>query len=136
MTARTSRGSKRKGREYQNELLQLLLDSVPINPVDVHTTPMGQAGCDIFLGAETREIWPFGIEAKRQETTNIWAWLEQCEMNARKEGLRPLLVFRRNRGCNYAAMPLDTFLGIWNEVLALRKKVGCPNAKEKKGGKR
>ena len=85
--------------------------------------PWGQAGCDLYLSRAAREVFPFGVEAKNQETTDIWAWLKQCETNAKEEGLRPLLVFRRNRSDPYAVLPWLEFCAIWNEVLALRVKV-------------
>jgi hypothetical protein len=70
-----------------------------------------------------KRIIKFLNEKKLQELSDIWAWLKQCETNAKKEDLLPLLVFRRNRSDPIAAMPWDTFLCVWNEVLALREKV-------------
>ncbi len=123
MTARTPRGSKRKGREFQNWLHEDLLAKFPINPVDIHTTPMGQPGCDLYLGQGARDIFPFGVECKNVEHLDIWQALQQCETNAAKAGLRPLLVFRRNRTDPRVVLPWADFSAIWNEVLALRKHV-------------
>ena len=115
--------SEAKGRLLQQEVRKDLIEKIGIHELDIESTAMGQSGCDLYLSRAAREIFPFGVEAKNQETTDIWAWVKQCETNAKKEGLRPLLVFRRNRSDPIAAMPWDTFLCVWNEVLALRAKV-------------
>ena len=118
-----SSSCKAKGRLLQQEVRKDLIEKIGIHELDIESTAMGQSGCDLYLSRAAREIFPFGVEAKNQETTDIWAWVKQCETNAKKEGLRPLLVFRRNRSDPIAAMPWDTFLCVWNEVLALRAKV-------------
>ena len=118
-----SSSCKAKGRLLQQEVRKDLIEKIGIHELDIESTAMGQSGCDLYLSRAAREIFPFGVEAKNQETTDIWAWVKQCETNAKKEGLRPLLVFRRNRSDPIAAMPWDTFLCVWNEVLALREKV-------------
>ena len=115
--------SEAKGRLLQQEVRKDLIEKIGIHELDIESTAMGQSGCDLYLSRAAREIFPFGVEAKNQETTDIWAWVKQCETNAKKEGLRPLLVFRRNRSDPIAAMPWVTFLCVWNEVLALRAKV-------------
>jgi len=115
--------AKAKGRLFQQATRDTLIEQFRIDPLDIESTAMGQSGCDLYLSKAARDIFPFGVECKCQETTDIWAWVKQCETNAKKEGLRPLLVFRRNRSDPIAAMPWGTFLCIWNEVLALRAKV-------------
>ena len=59
-----------------------------------------------------RELFPFGIECKAQETLNIWQALEQARINAEKEKLMPLLVFKRNRSDIYVCLRLADFLGM------------------------
>jgi len=123
VTRHTSAGSKAKGRLFQQEIREDLIREFRLNPVDLQSTAMGQAGCDIYLSQAARDVFPFGIEAKNVEALKIWEAMEQCETNAEKEGLRPLLVFRRNRTPARAVLRWADFLGIWNEVLDLRAKV-------------
>jgi hypothetical protein len=123
MTANTPKSRKAKGRDFQNTIRQDLIASFGIHELDIQSTAMGQAGCDLYLSKAARDIFPFGIEAKNQETTDIWAWLKQCETNAKKEGLQPLLLFRRNRSAAYVVICWGQFQGIWGEVLALRARV-------------
>jgi hypothetical protein len=115
--------AKSKGRTFQQGIRLDLMTRFGIHELDIQSTAMGQAGCDIYLSRAAREIFPFGVEAKHQETTDIWAWMKQCETNAKEEGLRPLLVFRRNRTEPLAVVPWSDFCTIWNEVLALRARV-------------
>lgn len=118
-----SASCKSKGRRFQQEIRDDLVKKFGIHELDVESTAMGQSGCDLYLSRAAREIFPFGVEAKNQETTEIWAWIKQCTENAEKEGLRPLLVFRRNHTDPQAVLPWEDFCSIWNEVLALRKRV-------------
>jgi hypothetical protein len=123
MVRHTASGSKAKGRILQQEIRQDLIAKLGIHELDIRSTAMGQAGCDIYLAKAAREIFPFGVECKNVELLNIWDAALQCETNARNEGLRPLLVFRRNRTPPRVVLSWEDFCGIWNEVLALRKEV-------------
>jgi hypothetical protein len=109
MTASTSKSRKAKGRILQNLVREILVD-LGIPEVDVLSTPMGLAGCDILLSKSARELFPFGVECKSQEAIQIWAALEQCEENARKEALIPALVFKRARTHPWVAIPLGDFV--------------------------
>jgi hypothetical protein len=73
---------------------------------------MGQSGCDLYLSPAARAQFPFGVECKAQETISLPAWWKQCENNASKEGLIPLLVFKRNREEPLAVLR-------WTDLLAL-----------------
>ena len=67
---------------------------------------------DILLSARAREIFPFAIEAKNHETLNIWQSLEQARINAEKEKLMPLVVFKRNRSDIYVCLRFSDFMGL------------------------
>jgi len=73
---------------------------------------MGESGLDVKLSEAARKAVGFAIEAKNQEKINIWAAIEQAEENAAKEGLRPALVFRRNRSPVYVVIKWDDFLSL------------------------
>ena len=97
MVAGTPQSRKSKGKGFQNSLRDDLIEYLGISPDDILSTAMGQGGCDLYLSPAAREWFPFGVEAKRCESLAIPAWWKQCENNASKEGLIPLLVFKRNR---------------------------------------
>ncbi|MCK9288736.1 MAG: hypothetical protein M0P29_14365, partial [Sphaerochaetaceae bacterium] len=101
-----------KGREFQKYVAECLQEILGLPPEDVVSRPMGSPGLDIMMSADVREKFPFGIECKRQEKLAIPEWWRQCEENARKEGLTPLLVFRRSREDALAVLR-------WKDLLAL-----------------
>ena len=97
MTANTPQSAKAKGRKFQQQLREDLINHLGINPDDILSTAMGQGGCDLYLSPAARSRFPFGVEAKRCESLSLPQWWRQCENNASKVGLIPLLVFKRNR---------------------------------------
>ena len=126
MTANTPASRKSKGRVFQQQLREDLITHLDINPDDILSTAMGQGGCDLYLSPAARSIFPFGVEAKRCETISLPAWWKQCESNASKVGLIPLLVFKRNREEPLAVLRWSDLLALlqqdrrWENLAALR----------------
>ncbi len=112
MVATTPASRKAKGRRFQQALREDLITQLEIDPGDILSTAMGQGGCDLYLSPAARSVFPFGVEAKRCETLAIPAWWKQCECNASKVGLIPLVVFKRNREEPLAVLR-------WSDLLAL-----------------
>lgn len=110
MTANTPKSQKAKGRVFQQACVKSLVETLGINPLDIQSRDMGQSGCDIVLSAQGREICPYAIECKSVEHLALWEALGQAEANASKEGLKPLLLFKRNRSKTYAVIPFDELL--------------------------
>ena len=97
MTATTPASRKAKGRRFQQSVRQDLIDRLGIDPGDILSTAMGQAGCDLYLSPAARERFGFGVECKHQERISLPAWWRQCAANAEAEQLTPLLVVKQNR---------------------------------------
>ncbi len=112
MVAKSTATRKQKGREHQQQIATQIRTALDLPEEDVVSRPMGSQGLDVMLSARARERFPFGIECKRQEKLAIPEWWRQCEENARKEGLTPLLVFRRSHEDALAVMR-------WADLLAL-----------------
>jgi hypothetical protein len=112
VVATTSASRKAKGRRFQQAVRQDLVDRLGIDPGDILSTAMGQAGCDLYLSPAARERFPFGVECKAQERIALPEWWQQCTANAAAEGLAPLLVFRRNREDALAVLR-------WTDLLSL-----------------
>ena len=112
MVAGTPQSRKSKGRVFQQQLRDDLITHLDINPDDILSTAMGQAGCDLYLSPAARQRFPFGVECKRCESISLPAWWKQCESNASKVALTPLLVFKRNREEPLAVLR-------WEDLLAL-----------------
>ena len=117
MVAGTPQSRKSKGRVFQQTLREDLITHLNLNPDDILSTAMGQGGCDLYLSPAARERFPFGVEAKRQEQVALPAWWKQCESNASKVGLIPLLVFKRNREEPLAVLK-------WSDLLDLLASIG------------
>lgn len=110
MSANTPRSRKAKGREFQKEVRDMLLESFPaLEPDDVKCALMGESGEDLKLSPAARKSIPYSIEAKRQERLNIWEALEQAESNA-KDGTTPVVFFRRNRSKAFVVLPAEHFV--------------------------
>ena len=112
MTASTSASRKAKGRQLQQDIRADLIKALGISEGDILSTAMGQPGCDLYLSPAARAQFPFGVECKAQEAIALPAWWKQCETNASKVGLVPLLVFKRNREEPLAVLR-------WSDLLAL-----------------
>ena len=116
MVAGTPQSRKSKGKGFQNSLRDDLIDRLGIDPGDILSTAMGQSGCDLYLSPAARSAFPFGVEAKRCESLAIPQWWKQCENNASKEGLIPLLVFKRNREEPLAALRWSDLIRLIREI--------------------
>lgn len=108
------RSAKGKGRRLQAAIVQEILARFShLTADDVRSNPMGSTGSDILLSTAAKQHIPFAIEAKNQERLNIWSAIRQCELQAEKQRLTPLVVISRNRErIPYAVLPLPTLLDL------------------------
>jgi hypothetical protein len=108
------RSAKNKGKRLQNKVRDVILEKFDkLEPDDVRSITMGDAGEDILLSPAARRLFPFSVECKAQESLSIWSALEQAESNAGKH--IPLLVFKRNRSKTYAVLEFDKLLELLDE---------------------
>jgi hypothetical protein len=104
-----SQSCKNKGKRLQNEIVDMILEKyTDLTSDDVKSTLSGESGVDVQLSTIAKKLFPYSIEAKNQETTKIWAWLEQAEKNC-KPNTEPILIFRRNRSKTYVTLNIETF---------------------------
>ena len=116
MVATTPTSRKAKGRRLQQAVRQDLVDHLGIDPGDVQSTAMGQAGCDLYLSPAARGRFPFGVECKHQERLALPAWWEQCSTNAEKEGLTPLLLVKQSRKEPLAVLRWSDLIRLIREI--------------------
>ena len=106
-----SSSRKAKGRRACQEAQDAILSVFPsLSPDDVRIASSGANGEDILLSTAAMSEFPFAVEVKNQERISIWKALEQAETHGEKKLATPLLIFKRNRGKLYAALPLDALL--------------------------
>lgn len=115
MVAKSTASCKNKARKHQQDIATAIQTALHLPEEDVVSRPMGSPGLDIMLSERARHMFPYGIEAKRTEKLSIPAWWEQCEENAKKEGLKPMLVYRQNRGRAMVVMQFADFLEMVEE---------------------
>lgn len=113
--------AKAKGRVFQQKIRDLILENFKeLEPDDVRSTGMGQPGEDLQLSPAARKVFPFAVEAKKQETTSIWQWMKQAEENG--DGHTPLVVFSRNRSKTYACLEFEDLMKLMMELHELKNK--------------
>ena len=112
MVASTPASRKAKGRKFQQQVRQDLIDRLDIHEGDILSTAMGQAGCDLYLSPAARARFPFAVECKHQETISLPTWWRQCTRNAAAEGLAPLLILKQSRREPLAVLR-------WTDLLSL-----------------
>jgi hypothetical protein len=99
-----------KGRAFQRVVAEEVRATFALPVEDCRPAVGSENGVDLKLSARAREVFGFGVECKKVEALNVWKAMAQCEANAGKEGLTPLLVFARNRSPAYACLRLEDFL--------------------------
>jgi len=110
--ANTVASRKAKGRNLQNKIRELLLETYKgkVEAGDIKTAIMGESGQDVILSPHAqRTIAPLAVEAKNVEALSIWKALAQCESNT-KENEIPVLIFKRNYSKIYATVEIGDFL--------------------------
>lgn len=109
MPASTAQSRKAKGRNLQKQIKELLLTTFSdLTENDVFSRSMGASGTDVYFSEKADAKLGIAIEAKNQESLNIWAALEQAASNAINK--KPVLFFKRNRSPIYVAIPVTYYL--------------------------
>jgi hypothetical protein len=81
---------------------------------------MGQSGVDVRLVGKARELFPFSIECKNQETWMLPAWIKQARDNE-IEGTNWLLVVSKNRFKPVIVMDAEAFFKLYSETTRVRR---------------
>lgn len=109
MAANTPQSRKAKGRNLQKRIVKLLLETFPeLTEKDVFSRSMGASGTDVYFSEKAAAALPLAIEAKAQESLNIWSAMEQATAN--KDNNNPVLFFQRARSPIYVCITADYFM--------------------------
>lgn len=106
--------AKSKGRRLCASFAEVVRKITGLEPDDVRVTPSGVTGPDLMLSPLAKKRFPFEVEAKNQESLNIWAAIKQAEEHAKVGGGIPMVVFARNRTAPYVAVPMSELHRIFN----------------------
>lgn len=114
---------KSKGRELQKWIAKKIgyLIDLPFGKDElIESRPMGQSGVDIRLVGEAKEMFPWSIECKRQESWGVHGWIKQAKEN-QMSGTDWLIIAKRNREDAVAILDADVFFDILRLIQGRKK---------------
>ena len=82
----------------------------------IESRPMGQSGTDVRMESQVRELFPFSVECKFQESWAVHGWIEQAKENQGK-GTDWLLVCKRSRKKPVVIMDADRFFSLYKAYI-------------------
>ena len=106
--AMKTQSAKAKGRRLQQWMRDLLIEKLDVHPEDIESRSMGAGGEDLIMARAAREKFPYSIECKNQESTNIWKSYEQAKENAGE--YEPIVVLKRNNAKPLVLVDADYFV--------------------------
>jgi len=91
-----ARSNKSKGRLYQQEIRDLLLEQyAQLEADDIRSTSMGAQGEDLQLSPAARKLLHgIQIECKKSKCISAQRWVEQAKEHGKHE---PVVFFREDR---------------------------------------
>ena len=105
--------AKSKGRKFQQWVRDLLIEKLDIHPEDIESRSMGAAGEDIMMARSARNLFPFSIECKNQQSLNIWKAYEQSEENS--GDYEPIVFLKRNNTKPMVLVDAEYFVGLYKK---------------------
>ena len=120
MVATSTATKKAKGRKFQQEIRDIIIESFDVlEPDDVLSTSMGAGGTDIKLSPLAKRCFPFSTECKAQETVSLYTWWEQTNSNI-LPNTKPLLVIKKSRVKPIAVLNFNDFMDLIKENYKLK----------------
>ena len=106
--------AKAKGRRLQQWFANKLVEHLEVDSEDLESRPMGSQGEDIIMGKETRQIFPYSVECKNQESVNVWKSYEQAESNS--GNYEPVVFIKRNNQKPLVVVDAEYFVRLHERV--------------------
>jgi len=119
MTKITPQSAKSKGRRLQNWTADKISEvtKIPCGKDElIQGREMGQAGIDIKLYGKAKEMFPFSVENKWQETWAIPKWIKDAKKNQAK-GTDWLLIIKKNRHEEIVVMDAKAFFDLYEQLI-------------------
>ena len=114
--------AKAKGRNLQQYVCKMVSEITGFewgssgDDKPIESRPMGQKGMDIRMESQVRELFPFSVECKFQESWAVHGWIEQAKGNQMK-GTDWLLVCKRSRKKPVVIMDADSFFSLYKAYI-------------------
>ncbi len=121
--ASTVASRKAKGRRLQKHVAERigeLLNLAVGKDEMIAPREMGQSGTDVRLIGPAKEMFPFSIECKNQETWSLSAWIKQAKSNQEKN-TDWLLICQKNHLKPVVVMDMEIFFEIFENLLMTKE---------------
>ena len=103
--------AKAKGRKFQQEVRDKLIEQLEIHPEDIESRSMGAGGEDLIMARAARQKFPLSIECKAVEKLNVYEAYEQASANSGK--YEPVLFMKKNRKKPLVVVDADYFISLF-----------------------
>ena len=114
-----SRTNKSRGRSFQQEVRDTILETFPkLEPDDCVFTSMGAPGEDVRLSPAARKLLPIQIECKRMKSAKgIYNWHNQAKSHGKNE---PVVFIRADREQALAIVSAKHYIEMMKELSTYR----------------
>ena len=114
---------KGKGRQLQQEIAKKISSLIDLpwgKDEQIASREMGQSGVDIRLVGEAKELFPWSVECKRQESWGVHSWIKQAQEN-QMSGTDWVIIAKRNRQDAVVILDADVFFDVLRLIQGRRK---------------
>ena len=103
--------AKAKGRKFQQQVRDKLIEQLEIHPEDIESRSMGAGGEDLIMARAARQKFPLSIECKSVERLNVYEAYEQASSNS--GDYEPVLFMKKNRKKPLVVVDADYFISLF-----------------------
>lgn len=103
--------AKAKGRKFQQQVRDKLIEQLEIHPEDIESRSMGAGGEDLIMARAARQKFPCSIECKSVERLNVYEAYEQASANS--GSYEPVLFMKKNRKKALVVVDADYFISLF-----------------------
>ena len=103
--------AKAKGRKFQQQVRDKLIEQLDIHPEDIESRSMGAGGEDLIMARAARLKFPLSIECKSVERLNVYEAYEQASANS--GDYEPVLFMKKNRKKPLVVVDADYFISLF-----------------------
>ena len=103
--------AKAKGRKFQQQVRDKLIEQLEIHPEDIESRSMGAGGEDLIMARAARQKFNFSIECKNVERLNVYEAYEQASANS--GDYEPVLFMKKNRKKPLVVVDADYFISLF-----------------------
>lgn len=110
-----SRNNKQRGRSFQQEIRDQILETFPqLEPDDCKSTSSGAQGEDVQLSPAARRLLPIQIECKRVKSAKgLYNWYNQAKAHGKHEAV---VFTREDRGIPLVILSATAYLDMMKRL--------------------